>query len=361
MKTTNVSKGLVQLLLGIIPLFSWGQNIFPVNGNVGIGTLTPITPLQVKGESSFDGSTKVFITNNASIYGRTNLVLTGRLDNQNDLWRFGTAARNSFVFSQNQGGAQGDYGDEKYSLQLEGNSNNLGFLSKGKGNTPVMVMTQQGNVGIGTTSPTERLTVEGALACLGSEGRSAAMYMPSSYLIGDIVAGSLYKWYNDIWTLGNIRSSGTPTNGFGISLNGNMVFKINPNGNIGFGTTTPQEKLSVNGNIRAREIKVEATNWPDYVFEEDYKITSLQDLEKYIKVNKHLPDMPSAKEVEINGFELGEMNKVLLKKVEELTLHLIEKDKELNTQKGHIQMLQSALEKQNLILLKIQKDIKLIK
>nr|WP_315421961.1 hypothetical protein [uncultured Pedobacter sp.] len=71
---------------------------------------------------------------------------------------------------------------------------------------------------------------------------------------------------------------------------------------------------------------MEATNWPDYVFEQDYKILGLNELDAYIKQHKHLPDMPSAKEAETNGIELGEMNKLLLKKVEELTLHLIEKD-----------------------------------
>jgi len=107
---------------------------------------------------------------------------------------------------------------------------------------------------------------------------------------------------------------------------------INPNGNIGIGTATPNEKLSVNGKIRAHEIKVETTNWPDYVFEEGYDVGTLEALESYIKANKHLPGIPSAKEVAENGVQLGEMNKLLLKKVEELTLHLIEKDKLLKDQ-----------------------------
>ncbi|MFC1226710.1 hypothetical protein ACFE6N_23100 [Pedobacter sp. BG31] len=98
-------------------------------------------------------------------------------------------------------------------------------------------------------------------------------------------------------------------------------------GNVGIGITNPGEKLSVNGNIRAREIKVEATNWPDYVFEDDYDVGTLNGLESYIKANKHLPDMPSAKEVAANGLELGEMVKIQQKKIEELTLHLISLDK----------------------------------
>ncbi|RWU09974.1 hypothetical protein [Pedobacter chitinilyticus] len=101
------------------------------------------------------------------------------------------------------------------------------------------------------------------------------------------------------------------------------------NGNVGIGTTNPQEKLSVNGKIRAKEIKVEATGWPDYVFKPDYETMSLQELDSYIKANGHLPEVPAAAEAEKEGIALGEMNKILLKKIEELTLHLIDKDKEV--------------------------------
>jgi hypothetical protein len=104
-------------------------------------------------------------------------------------------------------------------------------------------------------------------------------------------------------------------------------------GNIGMGTIAPKEKLSVNGKIRAQEIKVEATNWPDYVFEEGYNIGTLKGLESYIKTNKHLPEMPSAKEVETNGIAVSEMLKLQQKKIEELTLHLIEKEKQLSIEK----------------------------
>jgi len=103
---------------------------------------------------------------------------------------------------------------------------------------------------------------------------------------------------------------------------------VGADGKVGLGTETfGTERLAVNGNIRAKEIKVEATGWPDFVFRKDYKISSLSDLDRYIKANKHLPGIPSAQEVAKNGIELGEMNKLLLQKIEELTLHLIEKDK----------------------------------
>lgn len=95
-------------------------------------------------------------------------------------------------------------------------------------------------------------------------------------------------------------------------------------GNVGIGISSPSEKLAVNGTIRAKEIKVETSNWPDYVFEEDYKIKPLSEIEAFIKTNKHLPGIPNQKQVEEEGVNLGEMNRKLLEKVEELTLYLIQ-------------------------------------
>ena len=100
-------------------------------------------------------------------------------------------------------------------------------------------------------------------------------------------------------------------------------------GNVGIGTDTPTEKLSVKGKIRAQEIKVETANWPDYVFEEGYQLPSLTETATFIEKNKHLPGVPKATEVEENGLSLGEMNKILLQKIEELTLHMIDKDKRI--------------------------------
>ncbi|PWG78070.1 hypothetical protein [Pararcticibacter amylolyticus] len=114
-----------------------------------------------------------------------------------------------------------------------------------------------------------------------------------------------------------------------IGTSGVERIRIVSNGNVGIGITNPSDKLSVNGNIRAREIKVENTNWPDYVFSSAHVKLSLRELETFISSNKHLPEIPSAKEIEKEGVNLSEMNAKLLKKIEELTLYIIEINKKV--------------------------------
>ena len=100
------------------------------------------------------------------------------------------------------------------------------------------------------------------------------------------------------------------------------------NGNVGIGTANPTYKLSVNGNVRSKEVVVESA-WADYVFEKDYQLTSLKETEEFILANKHLPGIPSAKEIQENGLALGDVQKKMMGKIEELTLHLIALEKEL--------------------------------
>lgn len=126
------------------------------------------------------------------------------------------------------------------------------------------------------------------------------------------------------------------------------------NGNLGIGTTNPKERLSVNGKIRAQEVKVEIANWPDYVFEDGYNPISLAELEKYIKINKHLPEIPNAIEVEKSGIDLGEMNRLLLKKIEELTIILIQKEKRMLQESERLTKVEEKLEKMTLQLNKKQ-------
>lgn len=115
--------------------------------------------------------------------------------------------------------------------------------------------------------------------------------------------------------------------------------------NVGIGTTAPDEKLTVKGKIHAQEVRVDMLGplVPDYVFKEDYKLKSLQEVEKYIRENKHLPEIPSAQEIEKNGLMLAEMNMNLLKKIEEITLYMIEIKKENEKQNQEINSLRTLL------------------
>tara|TARA_Y100001960_G_C14681773_1_gene831574 strand:- start:479 stop:1129 length:651 start_codon:yes stop_codon:yes gene_type:complete len=100
-------------------------------------------------------------------------------------------------------------------------------------------------------------------------------------------------------------------------------------GNVGIGTHNPGTwKLAVNGKIRAKEIKVE-TDWSDFVFEDHYRLPTLKEVEEFIQKNGHLKDIPSAKDVEENGVLLGEMDSKLLQKIEEMTLYIIDQNKEI--------------------------------
>jgi hypothetical protein len=109
------------------------------------------------------------------------------------------------------------------------------------------------------------------------------------------------------------------------SGNEQLLLKLKGDGSVAIGTTqTSSHKLAVNGTIGAREIKVETTTWPDYVFSDDYELRSLEEVRQHIDENGHLPEIPSEADVAENGILLGEMNAKLLQKIEELTLYVID-------------------------------------
>ena len=159
-------------------------------------------------------------------------------------------------------------------------------------------------------------------------------WTPSSQTGNDVNVNKFNPMTND-WSLyvGNTH----------LTTGGIIALKATQNGDIGIGTPTPNAKLAVNGNIRAKEIKVENNNWPDYVFIKDYQLPTLQETEKHIKEKGHLPGIPSAAEVKTNGIDLGEMNAKLLQKIEELTLHLIEQNKMIKGQQQEIEALKTII------------------
>ena len=123
--------------------------------------------------------------------------------------------------------------------------------------------------------------------------------------------------------------------------NGSTVYY--KSGNVGIGTNVPDALLTVGGKIKSQEVEVKIDAGADFVFSDNYPIKNIEDVETFVKENKHLPEIPSAKEMEENGIELGEMNIKLLQKIEELTLYLIEQNKKTKAQGEKIK----GLEEQN--------------
>jgi hypothetical protein len=185
------------------------------------------------------------------------------------------------------------------------------------------VFPSTGKVGLGTTQPTEMLDIAGKVLLrnmdnLVGAGSSIQFSSYSSDHPGPKIRSYLEMANGKDSYSKLILSSYSSKYGDELTLS---------NGNVGIGTLNPQNKLSVNGLIRAVEIRVEAQNWPDYVFDKEYSVMPLKEIDQFVKTNKHLPGVPTASDVTKNGIELGEMSSILLRKIEELTLHLIAQDK----------------------------------
>jgi len=238
-------------------------------------------------------------------------------------------------------------------------------------NSPMMSFLPNGNIGIGKINPASKLDIQGQFSSFsvgigqqnittssrnfvnfGSNNHGTVLISSNLYVNGDdhlkiakshptmagasiLIPGNSQPNQGGIVFYTNQPASVIEDSNF----NGSMSMIIKNDGNIGIGTTTPREKLSVNGKIRAQEIKVEAAPWPDYVFTKDYKLPPLDETEKHIKEKGHLPGIPSAEEVKANGINIGEMNAKLLQKIEELTLHLI-------AHENHIDALQKTVNEQ---------------
>ena len=202
----------------------------------------------------------------------------------------------------------------------------------------VYTTTAADRVGIGTGSPVGKLVLSSEVAydnvqfdiiAGGAAGDAVIRFGGNNGGVADYTAADVP------WGIGVRRGSNVFTiayqAGGAASLEAGQVLSIETSGNVGIGTTTVPTgyKLAVDGKIIAEEVHIDMSGaWPDDVFREDYNLMPLAEVAAYIASNGHLPEVPSAEEVAVNGLSLGATQALLLKKIEELTLYMIQVQKE---------------------------------
>jgi hypothetical protein len=344
-----------------LPLQLWGSQVIlgggntQVIGNVGIGVTGPTDRLHIDGDIRLKGSSRKLIV-----------------------------------------GSEGSPSDYLLLQDVGSGAAALQWVQDGAAKFSIDGVTGNVGIGLGSAVPTDKLHIDGDIRLRGSSRKLivGSEGSPSDYLLlQDVGAGPALQWvqdgspkFNIEGVTGNVgigtvtpvsklhvadgaggeqirMSRGTGSVRFAQDNNQDNLYLFNgdgsktfmfwkSDGNVGIGNMNPDAKLAVSGQVHATEVRVTTTvPGPDYVFEKDYKLTSLDEIKNYIDQNKHLPEVPSAKEMEKNGVQLGEMNMLLLKKIEELTLYVIEQQHQIKEQ----------TEKSNLKIESLEKEITLLK
>lgn len=276
----------------------------PLGGSVGIGTMSPNAQLQLGNTAS-----------------NRKLVLFESTNNDHQF--YGLGINTSML---------------RYQVDATTSSHTFYAGNTASTSTEIMRIQGNGNVGIGTPSPTDKLDVNGNISM-----RGLTIFEFGKGVAGkEVNAGKV--GYNAFGQDGlTFVGGGTTTTNRKVFFfaEGGTSFSGNINALTTISVGTPNVpagyKVAVDGKIIAEELRIQnSTAWPDYVFESDYKLLPLAEVEKHISAKKHLPDVPSAKEVSIDGFSIGEMQKILLRKIEELTLYIIEQEKQIELLKSKI-------------------------
>jgi len=406
-----MKKSIIAVIFFISSIYSFSQ-VTDTGDKVGIGIATPNEKLDVRGNISFgtNGDQKLLRVN-GEIAGDDLILLNGqgsyhqrlKLIDGNSLGQLGFAFETTIDGGSNwnrdfliQGGNVGIGGINSIAklnvkstsglsllstgnIEFRGNSLNSGdalaiiraynhspdpnaFLLKvgttGASNWEKFIIKASGEVGIGTISPREKIDIRGNIS-FGSNGDQKILRVGGEIAGDDLVILNGQGSYNQRIKL--IDGNTTNQHGFAFETtidggsNWNRDFVIK-GGNVGIGTSNPQSLLAVNGVITSKEVQVTIEGWSDFVFNKDYELKDLAEVESFIEENNHLPDIPSEKEVLENGIQVGEMNARLLQKIEELTLYMIEQNKKTDKLVEEVQGLKSENEllKKEIYILKTQ-------
>lgn len=274
-----------------------------------------------------------------------------RTETKNDAGQSGTKsgffqANNPVNFPQGAGGwwhlldVRHSSSGNNYAMQFSGSffDQELYFRkTSDKATQPwrkVMTTDVSGNLGIGVNNPVERLQVQGATRAL----KVNPDFMGRTYIFPTNETNHLSPL--------SLQASDME---FKIGDTYYLAMSITNDGRVGIGVAAPPTgyKLAVAGNIIAEQVRVQlqSSGWPDYVFKPQYQLMPLSQVENFIKEKGHLPEIPSAEAVAKEGVELGTNQALLLKKIEEMTLHLISINKRVESLEAENRLLKKQLEK----------------
>ncbi len=327
------------------------------NGNVGVGTSSPIEKFDVNGN----------IRSRNNILADNDITLTGNLQAGNNVSASGNVSGGNLSTSGNLVTVGTSLLNGDVTTNNDININNAAAIVQFKINAAKKAFFQLNGddlrFGTNSSNSAGKVVVRMDGDDIVSFEKSAAGAPLARFLLNGTSKGSIGLNAGGDMILGTGAGSAmvlTPTGGGSLLLNptnaGNVILSpsgggdifmnttsggniyMNPNGQVAIGVSVAAAsgyKLTVSGKVLCEELKVKlrSSGWPDYVFGKDYNLPSLMEVEKFIQQYKHLPNIPTAAEVEENGIEVGDMQKRMMEKIEQLTLYVIELKKEINALK----------------------------
>lgn len=320
--------GKLQLLTKTFPRVT----VLP-DGFVGIGTINPSEKLHVVGNiygtARVESDGVIETKGGLSAIQGAGLYVTGTSLLEGNVNGYGTAGFTGNINSNTSMSItdaaailslKSNSSTEKGFVQLSGNDLRVGTFASNPagrfvirtGSADRLFVSNSGNVGIDVESPIAKLQI--------MNGDDVSISSHGYLMLGSVTGSNLIFDNNEIMA----RSNGTTSS----------LILQNDGGTVRIGATAVPTgyKFAIDGKMICEELKVKlaSSGWPDYVFDDSYRLPALENVDRFIKENKHLPNIPSAAEVEKNGIEVGDMQKRMMEKIEELTLYIIELKKEID-------------------------------
>lgn len=375
----------ITYLLSLSALFTTSQlsaqeNVISENGNVGLGTTSPTSRLTVAGSARIDSTLVVsdsVVMASSALVGQ-DLKVSGNLYLPNIPTL--TSIHDEYILLTNaQGLTEKSKISELSNILYSKRCSVVGGIVQSptwaSGPNKLFSECPEVFVGIGTANPTRNLDVVGAakiathLWANGSLSIGADMNTFSKLNIVNtnrtaVIQAStvgntkpyqrlmFFEYDNADTKILEVQNTTGGYTAFSLKSNGEMdihngtapIFHLGTDGKLALGNGTMQTfQVEANGMIRGRRMKLDLDTWADYVFDENYRLMPLSEVETFVKKEKHLPNVPSEQELKADGADVMELNRILMEKVEELTLYLIQQNKNTEELKLQLETLQAKL------------------